>query len=80
MNNKTLSKVILIGIKQDGSKEIVTTNVNKYNYNDVVRDIEFIKSLEDTSMILGDDAPSIHLPFEEEGLACSKMIVEEIYL
>lgn len=74
-----IKMVVITGTKLDGSLEIVETDVSKESYYEVIRDVFKIRNLKDTSVILGDDAPTLYLPFEEEGLACHKMEVEIIY-
>lgn len=77
-NIRPNSTIKITGIKKNGEKVIAYTGVTEYNKEQVSRDVGFIKQLNNTSLILGDDVPSLFIPFEEEGLACSKMIVEEI--
>lgn len=69
-------KVKITGIKSNGEIETSLTEINKYNYKEILRDINTIVNLEDTSVILGDDAPSLRLVFEEEGLCCNNMKIE----
>ncbi|MGL5380283.1 hypothetical protein [Clostridium sp.] len=69
-------RVKLTGIKRNGEIEVAYTKINKYNYKQILRDIDTIINLEDTSVILGDDTPSLKLVFEEEGLACDNMKIE----
>lgn len=73
-----IKKVKITGMKLNGGLEVVETDVSKLSYYSVMKDVDLIRSLNDTSVILGDDTPTLYLPFEEEGLACSKMIVEII--
>lgn len=79
-NIRPQSTIKITGIKKNGEQVITYTSVTEHNKEEVSRDVELIKRLKNTSLILGDDVPSLFIPFEEEGLACSKMIVEEIYL
>lgn len=69
-------RVKLTGIKKNGEVLVDYTEINKYNYKQILKDIDTIVNLNDTSQILGDDTPSLGLVFEEEGLACNNMRIE----
>ena len=71
-------RIKITGIKKNGNIEVAYTEVNKYNLKQILKDINTIINLEDTSKILGDDTPSLRLVFEEEGLACDNMKIEVI--
>jgi hypothetical protein len=74
-----VEKVIkLIGVTSDGREIVAYTDVTEYNKNQINKDLDVIRQLKDTSIILGDDVPSLFLPFEDEGLVCKKIRIEII--
>ena len=75
-NVKVYEKVKLIGKNSKNEDVIAITEVTNQNRVQVNKDLELIKNLKDKSLILGDDVPSLNLPFEEEGLVCKEIEIE----
>lgn len=68
--------VKLIGKNKNKENVIAITKVVPYNKEQINKDLELIKNIRDKSIILGDDTPSLNLPFEEDGLVCKEIEIE----
>ena len=77
VENVEVGKIVkLIGKNKNKENVIAITKVVSYNKEQINKDLELIKNIRDKSIILGDDTPSLNLPFEEDGLVCKEIEIE----